>query len=257
MITPEIAAFIKEHRLTRSSAIIAKEMKISKSAVLDYLKNNNLQLTKKQISKKKAATLKGRTSFTADQDEFIKDNYLKLPVRTMAKLINRSTTGINGRMSALNLVVPTTIIEERKKQSQFYKGIVAHNKGKKISEWMSEENIKKSIKNRFKKGHLPHNTAFNGAITIRRDAKTGILYKYIRVDLGEWELYHRHFWEQKNGPIPEGCVIAFKDGNSLNCEDINNLQLLTMAENLKRNWHVYPQELKRAIKLTNKIKKEL
>ena len=41
----------------------------------------------------KTTTTKGRTSFTAKEDQFIKDNYLTMPIKTMAKQIGRSGCG--------------------------------------------------------------------------------------------------------------------------------------------------------------------
>ncbi|WP_321371234.1 HNH endonuclease [uncultured Desulfuromusa sp.] len=38
------------------------------------------------------------------------------------------------------------------------------------------------------------------------------------------------FWEQHHGPVPEGMVISFIDGNKLNCV-VKNLELLTMKQN--------------------------
>ena len=44
-----------------------------------------------------------------------------------------------------------------------------------------------------------------------------------------WKPYHRHIWEQHNGPIPEGMIVTFKDQNPMNC-DIENLMLVTRGE---------------------------
>ena len=44
-----------------------------------------------------------------------------------------------------------------------------------------------------------------------------------------WEMLHRATWEEHNGPIPEGMMVVFKDGNQLNC-DIENLMLVTKAQ---------------------------
>ena len=34
---------------------------------------------------------------------------------------------------------------------------------------------------------------------------------------------YRHVWEQANGEVPEGYVVAFRDGNRQNC-DLSNLR---------------------------------
>jgi hypothetical protein len=68
--------------------------------------------------------------------------------------------------------------------------------------------------------------------------------------------YHRRFkskhvwlWEQENGPVPEGHVVAFKDGNPANV-DVSNLILLSRLELLKINKHQHkaaPDEVKPVI----------
>ncbi|MFQ5631441.1 MAG: HNH endonuclease signature motif containing protein, partial [bacterium] len=86
----------------------------------------------------------------------------------------------------------------------------------------------------FKKGNLPHNTKHDGAITIREHNRTGILYKYIRVALGEWELLHRHVWAQHHGPVPDSHIVGFKNGDTLDCR-IENLYCMSKADNARRN----------------------
>lgn len=51
---------------------------------------------------------------------------------------------------------------------------------------------------------------------------------------GRWVPYHRHLWEQENGPIPAGHNLIFRDGNTMNCA-LDNLELISRAENVKRN----------------------
>lgn len=40
-----------------------------------------------------------------------------------------------------------------------------------------------------------------------------------------WCLYHRFLWEQKNGVLPKGKTLIFKDGNRKNCK-VENLILV-------------------------------
>ena len=49
-----------------------------------------------------------------------------------------------------------------------------------------------------------------------------------------YQLKHRWIWEQANGPIPENHIISFKNGDKTDCR-IDNLELITMAENAIRN----------------------
>lgn len=74
----------------------------------------------------------------------------------------------------------------------------------------------------------------DGYISIRTDTK-GKRYKYIRIEVDKWKQLHLFNWEQKFGTIPEGYIIAFKDGNPMNCEagDTSNLEMTTRADLLR------------------------
>jgi hypothetical protein len=111
----------------------------------------------------------------------------------------------------------------------FKKGHVPANKGKK----MQKEVYEKAKPTMFTAGHKPHNTKRKGDISIRIK-KSGRPYKYIKISDGHWELLHRHLWKKQHGSIPRKHVLIFKDGDSLNCS-LDNLQLITMAENMQRN----------------------
>ena len=69
--------------------------------------------------------------------------------------------------------------------------------------------------------------------SVRRSKGYARLHKgYILVkadDVAEWRPLHKIVWEAENGPIPEGHVIMFADGDTQNC-DISNLILVTKAE---------------------------
>ena len=191
--------------------------------------------------------------FTPEEDQFLWDNYLTIPAKRLSAMLNRTESTARQRMKLLRIVVPPEVVERFRKESQFKKGQTPPNKGKK----MPPELYEKCKATMFKKGQLPHNTAAtDGEVRMRRD-KSGKAYKYIRVALGHWELYHRVIWEQAHGPIPEGMLVVFKDGDSMNCE-LDNLEMITMEENMARNTlHRFPAELKDVIRLSNKIKRKL
>lgn len=140
---------------------------------------------------------------------------------------------------------------------QFKKGHKPFNKGKKQTEFMSKEAIEKTKATRFKKGSSPHNYK---PIGYERTTKDG--YVEVKVRDGEkqknFELKHRLIWEKHNGKIPKGYNIQFKDGNRLNC-NIDNLYMISRAEQVSKEntIHRYPSELKRAIRLTNKLQKQI
>lgn len=84
----------------------------------------------------------------------------------------------------------------------------------------------------FKKGNLPHNTKFDGAIRTQPD-KSGRNYKYIRISKGKWMPLQRYVWMQIHGD--PGCnLIRFRDGNTMNCA-IENLTMVSRGENAALN----------------------
>lgn len=109
---------------------------------------------------------------------------------------------------------------------RFPKGLVPHNKGKK----MSPEVYEKAKATMFKKGQPPVNHREVGEERITKDG-------YIEVKIAEpniWELKHRVVWEEHFGEIKKGECIIFLDRNPLNC-DINNIRKITRAELVKYN----------------------
>lgn len=175
-----------------------------------------------------------RTYFSPSEDQYIRDNYLTMPKRIMAVNMGRSRAGLRTRIIFLGLTLPEHIKAERASMSHFKQGHVSFNTGKKQSEYTSPEAIERSAATRFSKGNIPKNSYREiGKITIRPD-KNKKLYKFICVELGNWQPLHRHTWEQHNGPIPKKHVVWFKDKDPMNC-DITNLECIPMAECMRRN----------------------
>ena len=108
----------------------------------------------------------------------------------------------------------------------------------------------------FKPGSVPPNHRPVGSIRIDKDG-----YVMIKVEEGihKYRLAHRETWKQHHGKYPpRGTALVFKDGNKLNCWDINNLELVTRSELMKRNsMHNLPEELKEVIALRIVIKRKI
>ncbi len=113
---------------------------------------------------------------------------------------------------------------------RFKKGHVPANKGKK----MSPEQYEKCKATMFHKGNVPANHMEVGEYTHTTD---GYLVRKVKEDGTQrerFELVHRKVWEEHYGPIPEGKMVSFLDGNKDNC-DIDNLVLIDNKENLELN----------------------
>lgn len=109
---------------------------------------------------------------------------------------------------------------------QFEPG-VSHGKGRTLS----DETREKIRGTWFKKGGVAHNKVPVGTEVFRAG------YMLVKVkdgpDLDQWDRWvakHRLVWEQAHGPIPEGMMVIFLDGNTRNCE-LSNLALVSKEEN--------------------------
>lgn len=121
---------------------------------------------------------------------------------------------------------------------------------------MTTEAYEKAKPTMFKKGDKPHNTKYDGYLSIRKD-KSGKSYVYIRIQEGKFELYHRFIWQKVNGIIPEGYNVIFKDGNQANIF-IDNLELVSNSDLMLRNSiHNYPDDIKLTIRALTKLKKTI
>jgi hypothetical protein len=257
ILTDENIKFIKANRLKMSGSDIAKVFVVSKSCINRYMRKNGLSVQQALKNKFKADANTGRTTFSKNEDEFIKKNYLLLPIKRIAHELNRSFTGVTGRLKFFNLEVPPDLAVQRRQIGMYRKGQLAINKGKKQGEYMSAEAIEKTKATRFKKGLRPHNSLPVGTIVKKKERFSEKVYKYEVQPAGKMLLYQRIIWERTKGKIPLGHCLWFLDGNSLNCS-IENLELITRAENMKRNTIChYPIELKETIILKNKINKKL
>lgn len=195
------------------------------------------------------------TTSTAKIDRFLKNNYLIIPIKKMSLMLKKSDCFVRIRMKQLDLIVPIDIKEQRKINGQFKKGAIPTNKGKKMSADVYEK-IRPTM---FKKGHKPKCTYENDGVVTTRIDKDGRLYKYIRISINKWELYHRYIWELKNGKVPKGHCLWFINGYSTDCR-LENIELITRGENAKRNrkkYLNYPEEILTTSKLINKLNKKI
>lgn len=168
----------------------------------------------------------GRRLLDDEEQKFVFENYKGNAPMKMTELLNKkynrsfTVKQIRSFYKNHNLNSGET--------GYFIKGHQPHNKGKKMSEYLSVEVIRKIKTSQFKKGNIPKNHRVIGSERINKDG-------YIEVKIDEpnvWTLKHRYIWEKVNGKIPQGSVIRFLDGNKLNC-NIDNLVLISRKEHLE------------------------
>ena len=193
--------------------------------------------------------------WTKKEVDILREKYPDMNTRDLSKILKRRVACIQQKAFSLNIRKSEAyMIEDRKrladngKKHRYNKGHTPHNTGQKMPAHVYE----KVSKTFFKNGHKPHNTKYDGYIIVNSDG-----YKMIRESDNHYVLLHRKVWTDKYGPVPPQHCITFKDKNPLNC-DIDNLELITRAENVKRNQlHKYPAELQQLIKLKNTLKKKI
>lgn len=190
--------------------------------------------------------------------EYIRSHHLTTSIKAMARYVKRSPQYVLILKKEAGIYTPEHIRQAFKRSTQITKGTTAWNKGVKLSDYMSAENIAICSQTSFKKGHEPANTKYDGAISIRCE-KNKIPYYFIRISKAIWKPLHRHIWEQHHGPIPQGTNIQFKDGNTLNCS-IDNLFAIPRIYSAQINRYggrsVIP-ELVETIILINNLKKTI
>jgi len=111
---------------------------------------------------------------------------------------------------------------------RYKKGQPSHNKGKHVS----PEQRAIMERTMFKPGSVPANTMPVGTVVTNTEG-----YKLVKVceegrQRDKWKFLHRQVWEAANGPVPDGCMIIFRDGDNSNC-DLDNLRCVTKAVHLE------------------------
>lgn len=241
---------------------------------IDFIKSNFKTMTDTEIGEKLGRTEGSIKTFRLRKKLTVpKNHYSEIEKEAIillypdhqtiavANLLGRTYTSVANQAKVLGirkskkyLLSPfaNRLDGKRGSEYRFKKGHIPVNKGKKMPDEVREK-VKHTF---FKKGNLPHNTLYDGAIVTRND-KSGHKYKYIRISKGKWEALHRYVWEQKHGKIQDGFNVVFKDGDTLNC-DIDNLECISNAELLERqSIHLLPEDLKAAIMTLGALKRKI
>ncbi len=190
-------------------------------------------------------------TWTDEQEQYLIANYATTSNAELAKTLGKKDADrVVAKAKRLGLKKSKEFLSEQRKTTgqsgQFKKGLIPHNKGKKLSDATKE----KLAKTMFKRGNKPHNTQPVG--TEKKD-KDG--YVFVKIaEPSEWRLKHHIVYGE---PVPTGHKVIFLDGNKYNFER-GNLQLVSNAELMNRNtMHRYPPELVRLLKTLNKLKKRV
>lgn len=257
IISKDKEQFIIDNAFKMSSTKIANHIGTSKTFVINFLRRNGIVIPKEMSDQFRASAIRNRTTFSKVESDFVLENYLKMPLKAIAKHLNRSSTAIKCRIRQLGLEIPIEIREQRKSKNQFKPGHKTFNKGLKHKDYLTEKQIEKTKLSQFKKGQTSHNTLPLWTEVIRMDSKKK-QYIFIKVDENKPMLQkHRWLWEQAHGKMKKGFNVVFKNGNTLDCR-LENLECISDEELMNRNSiHNYPNEIKSSIKLISKLNKKI
>ena len=220
---PEFHEFMRNYIPGHTAAEISEEVHrrfgytLSKSAVKSYKQNHKIR------SGTPPGLPKGHPSkeFPQEIKDYIAGNFRGVGPTEMAKRLNEifgtkySTKQINayyknhGHNSGLT--------------GRFEPGHVPANKG------THPPTRGRMAETQFKAGHTPHNKLPIGSIIQKSD---GYMWQKLGEGARDWKQKHLLVWEEANGPIPEGYMITFKDGDHTNY-NLDNLALITLAENIE------------------------
>ena len=165
--------------------------------------------------------------FNDEQRQFIRDNYIGISSVELTNKLNEKFDANFNVKSIQNFKANNGL------KSGARKGRVPHNKGKK----MPTEIYERTKHYWYQKGNIPKR---NKTIGSERIVKNG----YVQVKITDeqykgkanWKLKHHLIYEQHYGPIPEGMVVTFVDGDVTNY-DPENLVALTTTDLVWLNKH--------------------
>ncbi|MCW8829976.1 MAG: HNH endonuclease [Gammaproteobacteria bacterium] len=238
----------KAMRLPELTAAFNKAFSLNKTEgqIRSTLKNHKFRCGERPASTKIVSHI-----FSDEQVEFIQEQYKQHDINELTAIINEKF-GMERTVAQMRAFMKNHKITCGR-TGQFEKGNIPWTAG------TAGTGVCKPNSGCFKKGDVPANRNELGAERIC--SKDG----YVLVKINEPNPYtgaptryrakQLVIWEQHNGPIPKGMIVTFIDGDKLNC-DIDNLELITKAENLQRNRigiNKFPDELRPNIRALAKL----
>lgn len=177
------------------------------------------------------------------QKKFLKDNEA-VPRRELTALFNKrfhcAVTVVNIKSWCTRHGLKTG------RTGRFFKGQVSHNKG--------QRGMVKPNSGQFKKGNIPQNHLPIGTEIMRHG---DCIWRKI-AEPNVWRQKHHLHWERYRGPIPDGKMIRFKDGDPTNiC--MANFELITRSLHVRYNKNrvnEYPSELRETVKAYSQIQEQ-
>lgn len=240
-LPPEVEPFIRKNckRYTaRQMATMSAEalgFELTAEQIHAYMSNHKIP------GPKKGKKYPERKITTPEIDAFIREHLAGTGHAAMAALVNE-TFGTSFTKEQMKNYYSRNKLNSGL-TGRFQKGLTPANKGRHWDEFMSPEAQERCRTTQFKPGHLPHNGGTPvGTIRLRHDhaARGAKPYYWQKVaEPNVWRAKHVIEWEEHHGPVPENCVVAFANGDTLNWH-IENLILETRAQHgVKNRWGIH------------------
>lgn len=205
----------------------------------------------------------GRHNWTPDEDKLLALIYPDTKTSTVAATIGVSTSQAYTRANFLGIRKSAAFLAsqdsgrirdgELGQETRFQPGAAGLTKGMKFGSGHSAAT-------QFKAGLVQGRAAELAKPIGYECVRDGYLVRKINNDLPlhrRWRAVHLIEWEAIHGPVPDGHVLAFRDGNRMN-RAADNLVLVSRGALLQRNSiHNYPPELADSMRLVGRIKREV
>ena len=198
--------------------------------------------------------------WTTAEEKRLRAGYSWMSIPDLMRVIPRTASSIYQRARALGLVRPVEYFAamparkafvEGGKRNRFVTGHSTWNKGTKYRPGGRAEETQ------FKKGNKPQTWRPIGSIRIDKDGYAWRKVADTQKKKRDWKLAHVILWEKCRGKIPRGKILVFKNRDKTDVR-IGNLELVTRAENMRRN-HIQnlPKPVKQAIYALNVLKRRI
>lgn len=183
--------------------------------------------------------------FTPEQIQFFKDNYPTMSRKELTAAFNENYGTTFKQSQIVGFLKANKIRSGR--TGYYSKGQKSWNKGTK--------GLMKPNAGSFKKGQVAHNLKPAGSERTNVDG-----YKEVKIaGCKAWKLKQRVIYEQHFGPLKQGDVVRFKDGNKLNFSP-DNLVKISRAEHHFLNQLGHndaPEELKPTLNILAKLQAKI
>lgn len=193
--------------------------------------------------------------------------YPDTPTAELCQLLNRTDRQIYAKAHSLGLKKTAAYLagphacrlrrgNSVGKQYRFKPGQKPWNAGRKG--WKAGG---RSAETRFQPGTVSGKAAeLLQPIGAERVTKDGILQRKVREDgppQRRWKAVHAMLWEEHHGPVPQGHIVVFKNGNRRDIR-LDNLECISRVENMRRNTvHRLPKELAELVQLKGALQRQI